>query len=197
MSAGFPVEGDGRSFIVREVAVIVAAIAIAIAGALVPNASACVRASCPAALTIWGDADYRNRGPRRRGRLLFGTDVASSTDRPTARITFVRALSIPPVPGTSLKNTSWNDCISSFKFTGSCHYRVRLYEDDDYGSTFRGPWILPWGSVKVAKMADLGANDQVSSIRFSYRETCPRPNETSGSAIVSARLSARTTGTCR
>ena len=168
----------GRSSFARS-RVIIAAMAIAIAGALVPNAAPASAANCPASLTIWGDANYRNPDRVAARVFCFGTDVSSLNGITySADHLCPRAFPYPPVPGTSLKNTSWNDCISSFKFTGSCHYRVRLYEDDDYGSTFRGPWILPWGSVKVTRMADLGANDQVSSIRFAYRETCLRPNET-------------------
>ena len=168
----------GRSLFARTRAV-VAALAIGITGVLVPSAAPASAASCAATLTVWGDTAYRNPDSVAPRVFCFGTDVPSLN-----RVVYSadhlcpRAFPYPPLPGTGLRNTSWNDCISSFTFTASCHYRVRMYEDDDYGSTFRGPWIFQWGSVKVAKMSDLGANDQVSSIRFAYRPTCPRPNET-------------------
>lgn len=168
----------GRSLSARS-RVVVAAIAIGVAGVLAPSPAPTSAASCPATLTVWGDAAYRNPDGIAPRVFCFGTDVPSLNTVPySADHLCPRAFPYPPLPGTSLKNTSWNDCVSSFKFTANCHYRVRLYEDDGYGTTFRGPWIFPWGSVKVARLTDLGANDQISSIRFAYRATCPRPIET-------------------
>lgn len=163
----------GRS-VMAGLRVFLAALAIGTAGALVPVAASTTVAGCSATLMIWADAGYRNPDKVPAEVFCFGADVPSLNDVTySANHLCPRAFPYPPVPGTNLRNTSWNDCISSFKFTASCHYRVRMFENDDYGSTFRGPWTFAWGSVRVPRMSDYGANDQVSSIRFTYRPTCP------------------------
>jgi len=162
----------GRS-VMAGLRVVLAALAIGVAGAFVPVTASPTVASCSATLTVWADANYRNPDKVPARVFCFGADVASLNDVAySASHLCPRAFPYPPVPGTNLRNTSWNDCISSFKFTASCHYGVRMFENDGYGSTFRGPWNFLWGSVRVPKMSVYGANDQVSSIRFAYRPTC-------------------------
>jgi len=159
--------------------IVITAIAIALAAFLSPTPAPASAAPCPAMLTVWGDANYHNPDGVAPHLFCADTNVPDLNDVAYSAYRLCpRAFPYPPVPGTGLKNTSWNDCISSMRFAANCHYRLRLYEDDDYGRTFRGPWIFQWGSMSAPRLSDFGANDQVSSIRFDFRPSCGRDNET-------------------
>jgi hypothetical protein len=66
---------------------------------------------------------------------------------------------------------TWNDCASSWKFIGSCHYGVTMYADANYGGTV--VWSR-WGNGGTQSFSGgLGYEDMISSIRWNYRTTCP------------------------
>lgn len=65
----------------------------------------------------------------------------------------------------------WHDCISSFKVVNaSCHIRLNLYVDANYGSIMPSPYS-GLGSRSISSMGGYG--DHLSSLRWSYNTTCP------------------------
>ena len=61
---------------------------------------------------------------------------------------------------------TWNDCVSSFKVLGTCHWHVTFYSDRLYGGA-------SWYISSALNRSTLGSwNDVISSMRITYSSVC-------------------------
>ena len=122
-------------------------------------------AACSAQISLYDNPNYvldiNEAAPLVR---CYGSDVANLNAIPFTDLPGNQG----PWCGSSLggRNT-WDNCVSSWKFIGSCKYGISLYIDPNFGSLL---WTR-WGSANFS--GGVGYEDNMTSLRFKYRATCP------------------------
>ncbi|CAN5476181.1 hypothetical protein BH20CHL6_BH20CHL6_01380 [soil metagenome] len=127
-----------------------------------PEAPAAATASCSGAYAIlYEDASYGGNSLR----VCFGQNISDLRDQPT----------LNGCDGGIFIHPDWADCISSFKIiNANCHHRFVPYVDIDYSQSFGSPYA-GYGSRAFSTLGSY--NDKMSSLRWTYVNTCPTSTE--------------------